>query len=380
MKSRSLILLLTASVLVVACQNYKKEASSEDQITITDMVGRNVSFDRSSIKRVVCIGAGALRLYSYIGDINLIVGVEDIDRNVNQNRFAGASRPYYDANVEYFSTLPSVGLGGPAAQAAEPEKIINVDPDLIISEYEDVKKADDLQQQLNVPVLVTSYGGANVFSEQVKGSITMLGNALKKEEKAAALNKYISDCKNELQEKVKDVDEETAPSMYVGCLGNWGKQGFTTTSKQYPPFNVSKIKNVASSLLNENQGPVELEKIIEANPDKVIIDAAGAEIFKEAYKADSTTYQAIDAIKNGEMYLQMAFNAYYTNLEIALMNCYYIASIAYPYLYEGFDIATKSNEITEAFLGKKMYDSSIKNMKYSYGGYQKISDMAAFGE
>lgn len=380
MKSRFLILLLTTSFLVVACQNYKKEASSEDQITITDMVGRNVSFDRNSIKRVVCIGAGALRLYSYIGDINLIVGVEDIDRNVNQNRFAGASRPYYDANVEYFSTLPSVGLGGPAAQAAEPEKIINVDPDLIISEYEDVKKADDLQQQLNVPVLVTSYGGANVFSEQVKGSITMLGNALKKEEKAAALNKYISDCKNELQEKVKDVDEENAPSMYVGCLGNWGKQGFTTTSKQYPPFNVSKIKNVASSLLNENQGPVELEKIIEANPDKVIIDAAGAEIFKEAYKADSTTYQAIDAIKNGEMYLQMAFNAYYTNLEIALMNCYYIASIAYPSLYEGFDIATKSNEITKAFLGKEMYDSSIKNMKYSYGGYQKISDMATFGE
>ena len=380
MKSRFLILLLTTSFLVVACQNYKKEASSEDQITITDMVGRNVSFDRNSIKRVVCIGAGALRLYSYIGDINLIVGVEDIDRNVNQNRFAGASRPYYDANVEYFSTLPSVGLGGPAAQAAEPEKIINVDPDLIISEYEDVKKADDLQQQLNVPVLVTSYGGANVFSEQVKGSITMLGNALNKEEKAAALNKYISDCKNELQEKVKDVDEENAPSMYVGCLGNWGKQGFTTTSKQYPPFNVSKIKNVASSLLNENQGPVELEKIIEANPDKVIIDAAGAEIFKEAYKADSTTYQAIDAIKNGEMYLQMAFNAYYTNLEIALMNCYYIASIAYPSLYEGFDIATKSNEITKAFLGKEMYDSSIKNMKYSYGGYQKISDMATFGE
>ena len=379
MKNKISLLLLVTSLLVVGCQNKENNITQEDPITITDMVGRNVSFDRNSIKRVVCIGAGALRLYSYVGDINLIVGVEDIDRNVNANRFAGASRPYYDANVEYFSTLPTVGVGGPAAQVAEPEKIINVNPDLIISEYEDVKKADDLQQQLNVPVLVTSYGGANVFSEQVKNSLTMLGKALKKEEKAQTLNQYIADCKSELQEKVKDITEENAPSMYVGCLGNWGKQGFTTTSKQYPAFNVSKIKNIASSLLNENQGPVELEKIIEANPDKVIIDAAGAEIFKEAYKADPTTYQAIDAIKNGEMYLQMAFNAYYTNLEIALMNCYYIASIAYPSLYEGFDITKKSNEITKAFLGKEMYDS-IKNMKYSYGGYQKISDMATFGE
>ena len=35
--------------------------------------------------RVVCIGAGALRQYSFIGDMSLLCGVEDID-NITPDR------------------------------------------------------------------------------------------------------------------------------------------------------------------------------------------------------------------------------------------------------------------------------------------------------
>ena len=48
-------------------------------ITVTDMMGRQVEVIPGSYKKVVCIGAGALRMYSYIGDVNLLCGVEDID-------------------------------------------------------------------------------------------------------------------------------------------------------------------------------------------------------------------------------------------------------------------------------------------------------------
>ena len=381
MNKKSLLTLIIPALLLTGCQiKYEEHDEEADNITLTDLLNREVSFDRNSIKKVVCIGAGALRLYSYIGDINLIAGVEDIDRSVNANIFEGASRPYFDLNKDYFKTLPSIGLGGPTNQVAEPEKIIEVEPDLIISEYEDVKKADDLQDQLHTPVLVTSYGGSNVFSEQIKKSLTMLGKALKKEERAEQLINCINSSKLDLENKVKDINQEDAPKMYVGCLGNWGRQSFLSSSKQYPAFAVSKINNAASGLKTNDKGLIDLEELIEQNPDKIILDAAGVELFKQDYLRDPTSYQAIDAIKNGEIYLQMAFNAYYTNLEIALMNCYYVASVAYPSLYEGFDIAKKSNEITKAFLGEEMYDSSIKQMRYSYGGYQKIDNLANFGE
>ena len=48
------------------------------EITVTDMIGRDVTIVPGSYSRVVCIGAGALRMYSYIGDVALLAGVEDI--------------------------------------------------------------------------------------------------------------------------------------------------------------------------------------------------------------------------------------------------------------------------------------------------------------
>ena len=47
-------------------------ATKPEEITITDMIGREVTVIPGSYKRVVCIGAGALRMYSYIGDVSLL--------------------------------------------------------------------------------------------------------------------------------------------------------------------------------------------------------------------------------------------------------------------------------------------------------------------
>ena len=54
------------------------------------------------------------------------------------------ARPYVTAYGDAFSKLPSCGVGGPNAQAAEAEKILSCNPDIVISEYEDVEKAAQL--------------------------------------------------------------------------------------------------------------------------------------------------------------------------------------------------------------------------------------------
>ena len=67
-----------------------------EEITITDMIGREVTVTPGSYKRVVCIGAGALRMYSYIGDVSLLCGVEDIDNTTLDERpkmFDSVARP-----------------------------------------------------------------------------------------------------------------------------------------------------------------------------------------------------------------------------------------------------------------------------------------------
>lgn len=105
------------------------EAENGRKVTITDMIGRQVEIVPGSYQHVVCIGAGALRMYSYIGDVSLLSGVEDIDNTALENRpqmFDGVARPYVIAYEDVFSKLPSCGVGGPNAQAAEAEKSLPV--------------------------------------------------------------------------------------------------------------------------------------------------------------------------------------------------------------------------------------------------------------
>ena len=125
------------------------EAPAEPQpVVLTDMIGREVTVVPGTYTRVVCIGAGALRMYSYAADVNLLCGVEDIDNTSLEERpkmFDTVARPYMLAYGDVFATLPSCGVGGPNAQAAEAEKILACNPDIVISEYEDVEKEDALE-------------------------------------------------------------------------------------------------------------------------------------------------------------------------------------------------------------------------------------------
>lgn len=95
-------------------------ASSAGDLLVNDMIGRSLTIKPGSYRKVVCIGAGALRLYSYVGDVSLLSGVEDIDNDTLASRpkmFDGVARPYFIANKDVFAKLPSCGVGGPNAQA-----------------------------------------------------------------------------------------------------------------------------------------------------------------------------------------------------------------------------------------------------------------------
>lgn len=376
---KHLLILLSILTLTSCNLNQINYSSDETILKVTDLIGREVEVKKDAYKKVVCIGAGALRLYSYIGDVNNLVGVEDIDRNVNANIFSDVSRPYYDLNKEIFEKLPSCGKGGPQAQSAEYEKILSCNPTLIISEYEDLQKANDLQNKTNIPVLVVKYGRESVFDENIKNSISLLGNVLNNKLKANALNNYISTCKNELQNFALGIDESDKPSMYIGCLGNFGTQDIFSTSSYYPLFNFSGIKNVVDSTIKIDKGNLESETFFKLNPDIIVIDSAGLSKFKVTYTNtdNKKLFNAMKAFNQNNIYLQMPFNAYYTNVEIALMDAYFLASISYPSKFVNFDLEKKYDEISYAFFSQPCYEI-IKSKKYSYGGFQKINNLEEF--
>ena len=358
-------------------------APDEAEVTVTDMIGRQVTIVPASYKSVVCIGAGALRMYSYIGDVALLAGVEDIDNTALAERpmmFDSVARPYVLAYGDIFSTLPSCGVGGPMAQTAEAEKILSCDPDIVISEYEDVDKSDALQEQLGVPVITLTAGSRGVFDDAFYGSMELLGKVFGEEEKAAALNKYVRDQAAEITARTADIADEDKPSVYVCGLGNWGTTDHLMTAENYVSFEIANVKNVLSDTGTQGIQPIEEEKFVSigGDMDMIIMDAAAVKNIKPLYEADPTMFDTCKAWCEGEVYLEMAYNAYYTNFEIALINTWFIAKTVYPEQFADIDMTAKTNEVTKVFLGTELADA-IFACPSSFGGYQKIDTATFFG-
>ena len=356
-------------------------ATESAEVTITDMIGREVTIVPGSYKRVVCIGAGAQSMYSYIGDVTLLVGVEDIDNTTLSERpkmFDSVARPYVLAYGDTFNTLPSCGVGGPMAQAAEAEKILSCNPDIVISEFVDVEKADALQEQLGVPVITLKAGSKGVFDDAFYGSMERLGKVFGEEEKAAALNSYVQEQAAEISARTADIAEENKPSVYVCGLGNWGTTDHLMTAEKYVSFEIANVKNVLSDTGTQGIQPIEEEKFVAigADMDMIIMDAAAVKNIKPLYAEDPTMFDTCAAWQNGEVYLEMAYNAYYTNYEIALINTWFIAKTVYPEAFQDIDMTAKTNEVTQAFYGMDLADE-IFACPSSFGGYQKI-DTASF--
>ena len=353
------------------------------EVTVTDMIGREVTVIPGSYTRVVCIGAGALRMYSYIGDVNLLAGVEDIDNTTLSERpmmFDSVARPYVLAYGDVFNTLPSCGVGGPMAQAAEAEKILSCNPDIVISEFEDVEKSDALQEQLGVPVITLSAGSKGVFDDKFYGSMSLLGKVFGEEEKAAQLVTYVQDEAAAISARVADISEEEKPSVYICGLGNWGTTDHLMTAENYVSFEIAGVKNVLKDLGIQGIGPIEEEKFVELGEqmDIIIMDAAAVKNIKPLYAEDPTMFDTCKAWTEGEVYLEMAYNAYYTNYEIALINTWFIAKTVYPEQFADIDLTVKTNEVTKQFLGAELADA-IFACPSSFGGYQKIDTATFFG-
>ncbi|MBO6011856.1 MAG: ABC transporter substrate-binding protein [Oscillospiraceae bacterium] len=385
MKARRLLatlLVLALALTLCACAaKPAPEPPKAAEIAVTDMIGREVTVVPGSYQRVVCIGAGALRMYCYVGDTALLCGVEDIDNTSLEDRpkmFDGVGRPYLIAFEDVFKTLPSCGVGGPNAQTAEAEKILACNPDIVISEYEDVDKENALQEQLGVPVITMKAGPNSVFDPAFADSMTLLGKIFGREARAAELLAYIDGQKADITARTKDLTG--APSVYICGLGNWGTANHLSTAPNYIAFDVANITNAAADLEGKGVRTIEEEMFVALGDkmDIIIMDAAAVKNIKPLYAEDPAMFDTCKAWADGEVYLQMAFNAYYTNFELALINTWFAAKTAYPEAFEDIDITAKTDEVTEAFLGQKLAEKLFAYPN-SFGGYQKIDVATFFG-
>jgi len=355
------IILLFLLVIVLAACNQQPQIDEYEQVTFTDLLGRQVEIP-ADVDRVVAIGPGALRLYVYAGNTDYLVGIEEVEKG------DVSGKPYMLANPR-LADLPTVGLGGPN-NSPDFEKLVTVAPDVIFSTYHsDASAADELQARTGIPVIVLSYGDTPLFGEDVNESLLLIGRVTGDEEQAQKIVAYIAQARQDLEARTKDIPEPEKPSVYVGGLGFKGAHGIESTQGRYALFDAIHAHNVADETRKVGAVMIDKEQLLIWNPEYIFIDMGGYMLVKDDYRENPGYYQALRAVTSGNVFSQMPYNFYSTNIDTALADVYYIGKTLYPEAFKDIDPVRKADEIYQTMLGVGLYE----RMAEKYGGFGRIN-------
>lgn len=356
---KSLTLLLILGLLVCsACSSpaggtsAAKSSQASDR-TIKDSMGREVKVP-AKVESIVCVGVGALRYSVYVGAANLAVGVEDYETK------PGMSRLYNYVNFDKFKDLPITGKNG------EPntEEIIKVNPQVIVMSKYASCDAEELSKKTGIPVVVVP-GSDTTLDEGAYETIQILGELYSMEDRAKELTDYLKGIQADLEKRTKDISDDKKPSVYVGGVSFKGQHGFEGTESHYGPFELIHAKNVADSPEQSTAYNVDLEKVMEWDPDIIFLDFNGMDLIKKDYDQRPDYYKGLKAVKNNKVYSQISFRSSASNLETALADSYYAASIIFPEQFKDVDPIAKTGEIFNKLLGSNPYDK-LKESGYEF--------------
>ncbi|HKK94843.1 MAG TPA: ABC transporter substrate-binding protein [Anaerovoracaceae bacterium] len=355
-----LIVTLLMLLMLVGC-GANEDSSNVDTTFITDSLGREVEVP-TEIDRIVPLG-NTPRMIKYLGLSDKAVGIGSMD---SDNITPVTAYAY--ANREMWKELPIVGTDVGGATDCYSEQIVSVSPEVIFCTYNE-EIADELQMKTGVPVVVVPMG--TLFEKDYEEALLLIGSICGVEERANIIIEYLNDNLNELIERTSNISNENKPSVLGAAATYKGIHGIDSIYSNYPVFEVISANDVAMGISDAvNRVTVDKEIILEWDPEYIMLDSGGVNLVKFDFEENPGYYEELSAFKNGNIYQYPSSTSYYTNVEISLVNSYYVASLLYPEEFKDIEFDDKANEIFKFFLGNDNYLKELEN----YGsGYCKVN-------
>lgn len=201
-----------------------------------------------------------------------------------QDKLVGRSD--YCDYPEEAASVESVG----SMQTPDVEKIISLEPDLVI--VTNMVDEQVVSKLTDVDISVLTVADVQDLS-QIYDMVSMVGAALNKNAEAAALVEESKGTITDVEEKVKDLE---APSVYY--VVSYGEYGDSI------PGGDTFIHGIITAAGGDNIGKditgwsINLEEIIEKDPDIIIIPSYYDGAFQEA-----DHYKDLTAVKEGRVYV-----------------------------------------------------------------------------
>lgn len=330
-----------------------QQEQQSDTKTITDAYGRQVEVP-TQVNTAATVGSGA-RLVVYAGGKYKLIAVTDMETN------PGMNRPYAMAYKDLFADLPSTSNGNHLNQTnVNAEQLMQLKPDTIISSRS-ADECDQLQQTTGIPVIGVSYQN-QLFSNGIYDSISCVGEALDTQDHAQSVISKMKEWKQDLDNRIASVPQDSKPSVYVGAINYRGKKSWTGTYAHYTPTDILQANNVADSTGQDGAIDVSLEQIGQWDPDYIFLDAANSDVIDQDYENNPDFFNNLSATRSGNLYTQPSYNFNGTNVGTGICDTYFIGATIYPDAFSDVNLDDKYREIYTTMLdGYDFYTDMQQN-------------------
>jgi iron complex transport system substrate-binding protein len=342
-------------------------------LTLKDGFGREITAV-SPPESVICSGSGCMRYLVYLQGQDLVIGVDDIEKDVR----VPEGRPYSLSFGSQFRDLPLIGE---FRGRDDPEKIIGIGPDVIFKTGStgttyatSGPEADKLQEKTGIPVVSFPYGSLRNGEEKadMHAGLRMMGKILGKDDRAEEVIAYIEETIKDLERRTADIPASEQKFVYVGGVSSAGTHGIISTEPAYPPFLWIHAQNAAAGM-GIAHADIAKEALVDRDPEFIFIDVAtiqpGSEGAIGELKNDPAL-QGLTAAKEGRVYGVFPYNFYNINYESVFADAYFIGKILYPDRFADVDPVQKADELFSFFVGKPVF--SELNSQYGNLGFSQI--------
>jgi len=361
-----LILTVALAVSILAgCglieENASQESADSGTRTITDSLGRSVEVP-SIVERIVPLG-NTPRMIAYLGLADKVVGISGFDEEI-----LSPLQAYAYVNKDMWGKLPVVGTDAAGATDYYPEEIISVNPDVILCTYTG-ELADEIQTKTGIPVIAVPMG--TLFGQDYEEALRVLADVCGVKERAEEVISYIDSCLGDLDTRTKDVPDADKPTVLGAAATFKGAHGIEGVYVNYPVFKTIAANDVTTGISESNNAViVDKEQVLGWDPQIIFFDYTGLSLVKTDYAENPDFYNQLTAVKNENLYQYPNSTYYYSNVEIPIVNSYYVATIVYPEQFGDIVFEEKANEIFKFFLGDGDY---LSKLEAAGAGYGKVS-------
>ena len=354
-------LLVSISTSIFAMPS-QEAAESPAARTVQDMRGRTVTVPEE-VESIIALGAGSLRLLSYLGATDRIIAVEDQGHGREKSDYQFFSFATYRLAFPDLRERPGIG------SAENHEGIIAAHPDIIVSSIPDTGQLDNLQEITGIPVFGVDVDVELQDQELFFRQLVTLGAVLDREERASELIAGIAAVLTDIENRAAGVDRPKR--AYVGGMMYYGPADLLRTTGDYIPFDFTGTENVMPTNPAGNLQPymTSLEDLIAARPEYVFIDAANLALSRSGFETNRTILaEQVPAFAERRVFTTLVYKYYGTNWENQLINVYSVGKTLYPEQYSDIAVAEKAEEIWRLFFDRPLeYNTVIRLQKTGPG-------------